>query len=455
MLEPSQPPVESPGASPTSWLEAAVLLGRRIAGQAIWHDDRCTWVGASIEEGPSGAALTYATLGPDLYGGTSGVAFFLAELAVVTGEELFRRTAIGAMTHALTREPELPLDANRSLYSGRLGIAVAAATVGAALGRAQFLEKALQIVTATDCQRPRGEFDVVSGRAGAIFGLLWLNAKLGEPRLRNEAQRLAGELVEAAERRGPSGGEASWASGPRMGGGNLTGFSHGASGAACALLETAAVTGQTSLIGVAEQALAYERSLFDPEMRNWPDLRGRAGAPRRRRGPSSYPVAWCHGAAGIGLARLRAYELIRLPVLEREAAIALETTADHTTAMLRAGTGSYSLCHGLAGNAEILDMGSRILGSSGARWREVALAVASAGIERYGSPGKSWPCGTPEGETPGLMLGLAGAGLFYLRLHDPKIGSALLLSLPAGAGRIGAVPSGRSEGALGDGPNAG
>lgn len=75
-------------------------------------------------------ALTYSTLGPDLYGGTSGVALFLAELAAVTGDELFRRTAIGTIAHALARAPDLAVNLDCSLYSGRVGIAVAAAAVG-------------------------------------------------------------------------------------------------------------------------------------------------------------------------------------------------------------------------------------------------------------------------------------------------------------------------------------
>jgi lantibiotic modifying enzyme len=415
-------------AAPAGYLEAAALLGRRIAEQAIWHENRCTWVGASLEDGRgTETALTYATLGPDLYGGTSGVALFLADLAAVTGDELFRRTAIGAIAHALARAPELAMNLDRSLYSGRVGIAVAAATVGAAVGKSQYLQAAAQILTRNPRPMARGEFDIISGRAGSIYGLLWLSAKLGETHFGEEALRLAWELAETAERSGAFGSHASWATKPRTAAGNLTGFSHGASGAACALLEVAAVTGQAELATVAEQAFSYERSLFDSDVRNWPDLRTHPGAVTGGPAPPSYPVMWCHGAAGIALARLRAHELTQLPVLKHEAEVALETTFAHTKAALQAGAGSYSLCHGLAGNAEILERGYRILGSSSVKWHDLALEVASSGIERFGCPGRAWPCGTYAGETPSLMLGLAGAGMFYLRMHEPTIGSALLL----------------------------
>ncbi len=278
-------------------------------------------------------ALTYATLGPDLYGGTSGVALFLAELAAVTGDELFCRTAIGAIAHAVARAPELAVDLDRSLYSGRVGIAVAAAAVG----KTQYLEAAVQITAGTPRPMARGEFDIISGRAGSIYGLLWLSSKLGEAHFGEEALRLAWELAEAAERSGASGSDVSWAAEPRTAAGNLTGFSHGASGAACALLEVAAVTGQAELATVAEQAFSYERSLFDAGVRNWPDLRTHPGAVAGSPGPPSYPATWCHGAAGIALARLRACELTGLPVLKHEAEVALETTFVHTKAFSATG----------------------------------------------------------------------------------------------------------------------
>jgi lantibiotic modifying enzyme len=47
-------------------------------------------------------------------------------------------------------------------------------------------------------------------------------------------------------------------------------------------------------------------------------------------------------------------------------------------------------------------------------------------MERYARTGVSWPCGTHSGETPNLMLGLAGIGYFYLRLAVPQVPSVLL-----------------------------
>jgi hypothetical protein len=53
------------------------------------------------------------------------------------------------------------------------------------------------------------------------------------------------------------------------------------------------------------------------------------------------------------------------------------------------------------------------------RWEPLARRVADAGLERHDGTGVPWPCGTHSGETPNLMLGLAGIGHFLLRLAKP------------------------------------
>ena len=64
-------------------------------------------------------------------------------------------------------------------------------------------------------------------------------------------------------------------------------------------------TGEARWLQLESRALAYERRLFVPSRDNWPDLLG----PRLGGASGQAPrflTAWCHGAPGIGLARLRA-----------------------------------------------------------------------------------------------------------------------------------------------------
>lgn len=84
----------------------------------------------------------------------------------------------------------------------------------------------------------------------------------------------------------------------------LCGLSHGASGLGWALLELGAVTGDDRFSNAACEALRYERSWFDDRAGIWPDLREMAPGEQLAGAPF-----WCHGAGGIGLVRLRAYQL--------------------------------------------------------------------------------------------------------------------------------------------------
>jgi lantibiotic modifying enzyme len=109
----------------------------------------------------------------------------------------------------------------------------------------------------------------------------------------------------------------------------------------------------------------------------------------------------------------------------------LATTQRWLEDALSNGDESACLCHGLAGNADILLDGYASLGDH--RLHDTAVMVANAGIDRYAGDPYRWPCGTYNGSTPGLMLGLAGIGRFYLRLADPTLPSVLLPVAPVDA----------------------
>jgi lantibiotic biosynthesis protein len=82
----------------------------------------------------------------------------------------------------------------------------------------------------------------------------------------------------------------------------LTGLAHGGSGYAFALLELYSVAQDPVFLKTGRGAFGYEDELFDSVSGNWPDLRPFNSGNEASR----FVTAWCHGAAGIGLARLRA-----------------------------------------------------------------------------------------------------------------------------------------------------
>ena len=210
---------------------------------------------------------------------------------------------------------------------------------------------------------------------------------------------------------------------------NLTGFSHGTAGIAFALMELFRNNNEIQYFQAAEKAFNYERFWFNKELGNWPDFRKAYHNSPAIQNNSSYSTFWCHGAPGIALSRLRAYKILHEAEHKYEAITALETTQKMINTSLKSGTGNFSLCHGLAGNADILLYGSNILSKKGSKWLSTARDVADFGLQFFGHPERNWPLGMGNGkeETPNLMLGLAGIGYFYLRLYDQSIPSILIL----------------------------
>jgi class II lanthipeptide synthase len=203
----------------------------------------------------------------------------------------------------------------------------------------------------------------------------------------------------------------------------LAGFSHGAAGIAWALLELAALTGEERFRTAACAAITYERSLFSHEAGNWPDLRELKTA--RQAGDNDQQrlmMAWCHGAPGIGLARLCSLQHLDDAAIRVEIDTALQTT-------LAQGFGNnHSLCHGDLGNLELLLQASQVLEEP--QWRAQVDRIAVIILESISRDG--WLCGTPLGvESPGLMTGLAGIGYGLLRLAEPtRVPSVLVLAPP-------------------------
>lgn len=407
------------------FLETADRIGFRLCRDAFWSHDRCTWLGWSLEAIDSKWQGAYRSFGGDLYSGTSGICLFLAELYAMTGDARLRKTIEGGARHALDRVASIVGAQRIGFYSGVSGIAYALVRVAEVLGDEALSVQAQEDMASLGTLEPDAHFlDVIGGSAGAIPALLAVGTQCGRDDFVQAAIAQGEHLLRTATR-----GEKGW-SWDTMHVPNqspLTGHSHGAAGIATALLELYRVTQEQRFYEAALNALAYERTLFCDKHRNWPDLRT-----MHTHGQTEpvYNMAWCHGAPGIGLSRLRCLALLDGDVeVKTEVEAALSTTASTLSMPWTQGMGNYSLCHGAAGNAELMIEAGTTLKRADL-W-QVAEKVGLDGYQNYGQFDMSWPCGTPGlGESPGLMLGLAGIGYFYLRLYDPYAVSSMLLIQP-------------------------
>jgi type 2 lantibiotic biosynthesis protein LanM len=389
-----------------AYLAAACAVGDRLEALALRGNEDASWIGLThLNE----RDWCLSPLGPEFYDGLPGIILFLAYLGAVTRKESYTDLAKGALTTLLGQLTQgRPLE-NIGAFNGVGGVIYTLAHLGVLWDDPVLVTKAEDFVRRAVELIPRDvQLDIIGGSAGCILALAGLY-RCAPSTQTIEAAHACGERLLEMKQHAVNG--IGWlpdglASKP------LTGFAHGNAGIACALLQLAHFTGELRFRSAALDAIAYERSLFLPELGNWPDL---------RRDATCASVAWCHGAPGIGLARLRSLRGVDEPAILAEIQVALDTTLAH-------GFGfNHSLCHGDLGNVDfLLEAGLRLHDRRlMSRAREIAAGVVDQ-IRRFG-----WMCANPlRIESPGLMTGLAGIGYEMLRLAEPVCPSILSLAPP-------------------------
>jgi lantibiotic modifying enzyme len=110
---------------------------------------------------------------------------------------------------------------------------------------------------------------------------------------------------------------------------------------------------------------------------------------------------------------------------ESLARAALGTTLTALDTSLQSPRFDATLCHGLAGLAEIVQIYAETIDDDNAR--QVVQNTAAELIRRYDEAG-DWPSGQMTGGlNPTLMLGNAGIGHHLLRLHAPQAVPSVLI----------------------------
>jgi lantibiotic modifying enzyme len=419
-------------------LRVASDLGDELCGEAYWDGQRCNWVGRSpLEATDLSAPLTptVTALGPDLYSGTAGVGLFLAQLCSISRKGQHRTTALGALRQAASRADRIPPSSRLGLYTGVPGIAYALGRAGVLLDEPDLVHEGGDLALRACGQIGDSEtLDLLGGAAGAACGLLALPVSPGSEAELLDAAVAIGECLVAAARKDD--GKWSWdsekASGFQLGTHALNGLAHGAGGIGLALLELHSRVGRPVFLEGALGAFAYEDSWFSQEEHNWADLRSDGGPDSVGQAPGAeaepgYMTAWCHGAPGIGLIRLRALAL--QPEYSEALRANVDAAVEATTRRLRQMQGTpasdVTPCHGAAGLIELLSCVGRSLDREDAR--EAARRAWTAVLKEH-QESSGWVTGIASGgKNQSLMLGTSGIGYSLLRFRDPASVPSILL----------------------------
>ena len=395
-----------------SYVETAAEIGAVLCRDAVWSGDRCTWFGDDLNRESAGFVLVYRSLGGNVYAGSAGIALFLAELARATGDSTFAAVARAGAEHTLVANRDTLLRHGIGFYTGITGVAHAVLRIGDVLKEQSLVERALALAATLPAHSALPATDVLSGWAGAAPAVLDLCARHPNADIERFAMQLGEKLLALAPR------DASPGTPPL-----LTGFAHGAAGYAWALAELYAHTNDEPFRIAAQRFLEYERLFYDEAEQNWQDLRNDSADDSAR---PSFSMSWCNGAPGIALARVRTQQILNSPEYGQEAEIALLRTASAVHQAIRSPDApDFSLGHGAAGLADVLLTADQLTEST--RFHALVRELADVGMKRFRSE-CNWPCAVSGGENPGLLLGLAGTGYFYLRLADPDAVPSVLLT---------------------------
>ncbi|WP_428261350.1 lanthionine synthetase LanC family protein [Haliangium sp.] len=341
------------------FIDAAEALGQEIvAATGRARDGSIYWRGPAEVSG----AIGLAPLGATLYPGTPGVALFLAALERTLGGGHY-----GALCQAglqplrreiarLTGSPDAGSRVQHGIggLSGLGSIVYALVRIGDLLEDDSLYEDAHGLSSLLTPARIEADesADIMLGGAGALLALLALAQRVPGP---NPAGHTAMELAVSCGRhlvtRVRAYPEA--APGPGAASAPMGGFCHGAAGIAHALLGLYRHTEDPSFARAATVAGDYERSLFDPERRDWGVWSG---------GERRFFNSWCKGAPGVLIARSGAVGVIDPPWLgpDIEAASA-RTCAGELNEL-------DDVCCGTMGRVDALVYAHQRLGESGL-WR--------------------------------------------------------------------------------------
>ena len=393
------------------FIAEADRIAAELSRYAIRRGPGAAWIG--LDWLGDSEVFQLVCLGPDLYNGATGIAVFLAAHAAVTGCKPSGELALAGI--ARLRKNLISRNAARMARSLGIGgatglgsIVYALAATAKCLGNAELLadaQTAARLFT-DELIAADKQLDVMGGSAGAILGLLRLYRDSGSADVLGRATKCGEHLL--AHRRLGAQGRRSWVgqgSGTTALAVGLNGMSHGAAGFAYALASLAAATGRQDFANAAAECIAFENSSYDAGRHNWPDLRG-SGAP-------AWPCQWCHGAPGIGLARLgTAKRGGKSAKLDAELLAADIGNAVAGVEQSRPG-GVDTLCCGTLGRIEFFCEAASALKRSDLR--ELAARRLMAVLQRAAATGDyRWNAGKRQFNL-GLFRGLSGVGYTLLR----------------------------------------
>lgn len=391
-----------------------------IYEQAVFspQKDDVNWIGISLI-GQNENIWNVAPLGNYLYDGISGVAVFIFAMRKIYSSpkidllcSCLKKTLLESIEEMLKRaNSEIEIS---GAFCGNSSLMYSCQILYRLTGDTEFfryMERVYDKIATLLVENHNS--DIIFGHAGSILVLLNAYELSRQEKYINCAINLAEQLEKNAVK--ISKDYVGWVS--ENNARPLAGFSHGNSGIALALLKLAYYTKRRKYYVLAKQAIQYEDSLYDDQKNNWLDMRVFSGQEVKDIGD---PVAWCHGAGGILLARVKMLQYVDEDLKKT----IYEDIEKAKRKILENGMSKMQcLCHGNMGNVEILIEAARIMNDK--ELNEFSQHVLENIIQDTND--KGWNVGQP-GNAPnvGFMLGISGIGYSLLKNSNVSLFPSIL-----------------------------
>ena len=371
----------------------------RICSRAIIREHSAGWAGLQFWDN---GHWNLRSGGIYLYDGISGIVLFLAkylhdfEEKNASAEEIYHLAVLRlkAYTDEIHKKQIYDKNLLTGIVNGESSVVYTYLYLFKLTGKRVWMiyaEKHFSIIERV--WKEDSQLDYLSGNAGAIVVAVMLYKETGNLKYYEIAADMEKDLWKKGQETGNGYG---W----RLKGtdGPLAGMSHGNSGFLMAYAALYECNHKAEYADKIQLLLRYEDSLYSEKAGNWKDLRESSG--------ESFMNAWCHGAPGILLSRMKLEELF-----PEDMQIKKDRLNAADSLFYGEQDEKICLCHGMSGNLLIMKKYLRKYGNK--KMKEQYEALCDCLLFQLDHPAKI--SGT-EYLNLAFMNGISGTGMALMEI---------------------------------------
>ena len=369
----------------------------------------------------------------DIFNGNSGIALFYIGVFELSGNREDLKMAEDIMDKVLQSEDVLS-PRSFGFYTGLTGVAYVCIKLYELNKEEKYLQRACRLMldNKENIVNNTAKADLLSGYCGSLLVMTLLYHHLKTKNLLVVVHQLINRVINEA-RISEIGLKWDYNQ-SKSAFDSLTGFSHGASGIAYCLMQVGNYFKNDGLIYLAEQTLAYEMQYFYAESGNWLDLRlgkYRLSLPNIHQWdlniflPEMKKVnSWAHGAGGVGLARLYAWQLTGKDLYLQQCQLVIERCLKDLEKLDRT---DFTLCSGYTGLLLFLSEFSSLIEKD---YSWLFVSVTDQAKSQYENKRSYNTYISANQFDYGLLSGKAGVGYMLLLLLNQETSNAVYPVLP-------------------------